>query len=79
MLVEELRKVAPAGSVTVVSYDGLKFALDCGVELWDYCETLSLQAVIRDHGTEKQKERLREKEIIAGRWASEINMSQESR
>jgi len=30
-LVAEIRKEAP-GRVTVVSYEGLKFALDCGIE-----------------------------------------------
>jgi hypothetical protein len=69
-VVKELRKDAP-GRVTVVSYDGLKFALDCGIDVWDYAETYTLQAVIRDHGTPAQKQRLKE-EIIAGRWATEI-------
>jgi hypothetical protein len=67
----ELRRLAPAGSVTIVSYDGLKFLLDCGIDCWDYAETLALQAVIRDHGTPRQKQRLQE-ELFAGRWASEI-------
>lgn len=65
-LVAEMRKDAP-GRVTVVSYSGLKFALDCGIDVWDYAETYTLQAVIRDHGTPAQKQRLKE-EIIAGRW-----------
>jgi hypothetical protein len=65
-----MRAVA-SGRVTVVSYDGLKFALDCGIDVWDYAETYTLQAVIRDHGTPAQKQRLKE-ELIAGRWSTEI-------
>jgi aryl-alcohol dehydrogenase-like predicted oxidoreductase len=57
--------------MTVVSYDGLKFALDCGIDVWDFAETYTLQAVIRDHGTPAQKQRLKE-ELIAGRWSTEI-------
>jgi hypothetical protein len=49
-LVAVIHKDAP-GRVTVVSYDGLKFALDCGIDVWDSAETYTLQAVIRDHGT----------------------------
>jgi hypothetical protein len=71
----ELRRIAPAGSVTIVSYDGLKFLLDCGIEAWDYAETWSLQAVIRDHGTPAQKQRLQE-EILASRWSTELMVSQ---
>ena len=52
-LVAEIRKDAP-GRVTVVSYDGLKFALDCGIDVWDFAETYTLQAVIRDHGTRRR-------------------------
>ena len=73
-LVAEIRKDAP-GRVTVVSYDGLKFALDCGIDVWDYAETMTLQAVIRDHGTPAQKQRLKE-ELIAGRWATEIMLAE---
>jgi hypothetical protein len=64
-LVAEIRKDA-LGRVTVVSYDGLKFALDCGIDAWDYAEMYTLQAVIRDRGTPAQKQRLKE-EILAGR------------
>jgi hypothetical protein len=71
-VVEEARKVAGPGRVTVVSYNGLKFALEAGIDVWEFAETLTLQAVIRDHGTPEQKQRLKE-EIIARRWASEIN------
>lgn len=69
-LVAEIRNAAP-GRVTVVSREGLKFALDCGIDVWDFAETYTLQAVIRDHGTPAQKQRLKE-EILAGRWATEI-------
>jgi hypothetical protein len=35
-------------------------ALDCGLGVWDYAESYALQAVIRDHGTPEQKQRLKE-------------------
>jgi len=69
-LVTELRKDAP-GRVTVVSYEGLKFAMDCGIDVWDYAETYTLQRLIADVGTPAQKQWLKE-EIIAGRWSTEI-------
>jgi len=38
-LVKEMRTVAGPGRVTVVTYDGLKFALDCGIDIIsDYAE-----------------------------------------
>jgi len=58
-LVSALRKVAP-GRVTVVSYEGLRFALECGIDVWECVDTITLQAVIRDHGTPAQKRRLQE-------------------
>jgi hypothetical protein len=58
-LVSALRKVAP-GRVTVVSYEGLRFALECSIDVWEFADTISLQAVIRDHGTPEQKRRLQE-------------------
>ena len=67
----EMRTVAAPGRVTTVSYDGLLFALQCGIDVWDYAEMYMLQAVIRDHGTDAQKQRLKE-EILAGRWSTEI-------
>jgi hypothetical protein len=77
-LVAEIRTVAPAGRVTVVSYNGLKFALDCGIDIIsDYAEMYTLQAVIRDHGTDAQKLRLKET-IIAGRWCTEIMLGDAS-
>jgi hypothetical protein len=58
-LVSALRKVAP-GRITVVSYEGLRFALECGIDVWEFADTVTLQAVIRDHGTPEQKQRLLE-------------------
>ena len=69
-LVAQLHREYP-GRVTTISYSGLKFALDCGIEVWDYCETLALAAVIANHGTAEQKIRLQQ-EIYAGRRASEM-------
>jgi hypothetical protein len=73
--VKEMRSVAP-GRVTVVTYEGLRFALACGLGVWDYAESYALQAVIRDHGTPKQKQRLRE-ELIARRWSEEIALAEQ--
>jgi hypothetical protein len=56
-VVKEMRKVAGPGRVTTVSYSGLKFALDCGID-------------VADHGTPEQKIRLQQ-EIFAGRRSSE--------
>ena len=72
-LVSTLRKDAP-GRVTVLTYEGLKFALECGIDCWEYWDSITFQAVIRDHGTPEQKQRLKE-EIIASTWGSEINKS----
>jgi hypothetical protein len=71
--VKELRTVAP-GRVTVVTYEGLQFALACGFDVWEYAESYALQAVIRDHGTPAQKQRLKE-ELIASRWATAIALA----
>jgi hypothetical protein len=35
--VNEMRKDAP-GRVAAVSYDGLNFELDCGIDVWDHAE-----------------------------------------
>lgn len=70
-LVKEMRKVAGPGRVTTVSYSGLKFALDCGIDVWDFAETYTLAAVIRDHGTSEQKIRLQQ-EIFASRRSTEL-------
>jgi hypothetical protein len=77
-LVKEMRTVADSGKVTVVSYNGLKFAMDCGIDVWDYAETLSLAAVIRDHGTPGQKIRLQQ-EIFAGRRSTELYFEEQRR
>ena len=77
-LVKEMRKVAGPGKVTTVSYSGLKFAMDCGIDVWDYAETLSLAAVIRDHGTPEQKIRLQQ-EIFAGRRSTELYFEEQQR
>jgi hypothetical protein len=73
-LVSELKKTAP-GRVRIANYDALKLALTLGEDdIWDFAETYTLQAVVRDHGTLEQQQRLRE-EIIAGRWATEIELA----
>jgi hypothetical protein len=72
--IQEFRKDFP-GQVTTVSYNGLKFALDCGIDVWDHAETYSLQAVIGDYGKPAQQQRLRE-EIHASRWSTELMVSQ---
>jgi hypothetical protein len=76
-LVADIRKDAP-GRVTVVSYEGLKFAMDCGINVWDYADTYSLQNVVRDFGTPKQKQRLKE-ELLARRWSEEIMLREANR
>lgn len=69
-LVAELRKIA---RVTVVpSYFELRAALARDdTNVWEFSETLTLAAVVKDWGTEKQRQRLRE-EILASRWCTEI-------
>ncbi len=69
-LVAELHKIA---RVTVVpSYAELRAALVRGdTNVWEFSETLTLAAVVKDWGTEKQRQRLRE-EILASRWCTEI-------
>jgi hypothetical protein len=49
--------------------------LDCGIEVWDYAETMTLQRLIADIGTPEQKLRLQQ-EIIAGRWSTEIFLAE---
>jgi hypothetical protein len=73
-LVAKMRKEFP-GRVTTVSYAGLKFALECGIDIIsDYAEMYTCQAVIRDCGTPAQKQRLKE-ELIASRWSTEIMLA----
>ena len=67
---KELRETFP-GRVTTVSYAGMKFAMECGIDVWEFAETYSLQAVIRDFGTPAQKQRLKE-EILAGRLSTDL-------
>ena len=55
-VVAEMRKIAQ-GRVTTVSYEGLRFALDCGIDVWDFAETYTLQRLIADVGTPSQKKR----------------------
>lgn len=71
-LVKEMRTVGGPGKVTVVTYDGLKFAMDCGIDIIsDYAEMYTCQAVVRDCGTPAQRQRLKEA-LIAGRWSADI-------
>ena len=62
-VIAELRRMLP-GRVTVVSYEGLKFAVEAGIDCWEFAHTDSFQEVIRDIGTPEQKQRL--EEILAG-------------
>jgi hypothetical protein len=61
-VIAELRRKFP-GRVTVVSYEGLKFAIQSGIDVWEHWRTDSFQDVIRDIGCPEQKERL--KNLIA--------------
>ena len=56
-LIAKLRRELP-GRVTVVSYEGLKFAVEAGIDCWEFVLTDSFQEVIRDIGTPEQKLRL---------------------
>lgn len=58
-LIADLRRQFP-GRVTTVSYAGLKFAVEAGIDCWEFAWTYSFQAVIRDIGTPEQKQRLAE-------------------
>lgn len=70
-LVAVMRREFP-GQVTVVSYAGLKWMLDHNMsDVWDFAETLTLAAVVRDCGTTAHKLRLAQ-EIQASRWSTEI-------
>ncbi len=78
-LVKEMRTVAGPGKVTVVSYDGLKFAMDCGIDIIsDFAEMYCCQAVIADHGTPEQNIRLQQ-EIFAGRRSTELYFEDQRR
>jgi hypothetical protein len=60
--VDEIRAVAP-GRVTVVSYAGLKFARECGIDCWEFAATISFQHVIHDYGTPEEQKRLRDLKV----------------
>ena len=58
-LVNDARKDNP-GRVTVVSYAGIKFARDCGIDCWHLSGSMTFQKVIHDHGGDEEKQRLRD-------------------
>jgi hypothetical protein len=60
--VKAIRKDAP-GRVTVVSYEGVRFARSVGIDCWDLAATMSFQRVIHDYGTPEEKQRLREMKV----------------
>jgi hypothetical protein len=61
-LVAEMRREFP-GRLTVVSYAGLKFARECGIDCWDFAATLAFQHLIHDCGTEEEQQRLRDMKV----------------
>jgi hypothetical protein len=61
-LLSELRKENP-GRVTVVSYAGIKFARDCGIDVWYLAGSMCFQHVIHDHGTPEEEQRLRDMKV----------------
>jgi hypothetical protein len=63
--VKELRREFP-GQVTVVNYAGIKFARDCGIDVWHLAGAMCFQHVIHDHGTAEEKQRLRDLKV--GYW-----------
>lgn len=65
-VVSELRKENP-GRVTVVSYAGIKFARECGIDCWHLAGSMAFQHVIHDFGTPEEKQRLRDLKV--GYWA----------
>jgi hypothetical protein len=65
-----MRAVA-TGRITVVTYEGLQFALACGVDVWDYAESYALQRWIAEEDAPAQQQRLVEA-LIARQWATEI-------
>ena len=58
-LVTTLQKSHP-GCVTVVSYESIKFARDCGIDCWHLAGSMSFQRVIHLHGSDEEKQRLRD-------------------
>ena len=68
---KEMRTI-PSGRVTVVSYSGLKFARERGIDIIsDYAEMYTCQRLIADVDTSAEKLRLKET-ILAMRWSTEI-------
>ena len=61
-LVKEMRTVAP-GRVTVVSYKGIRFARECGIDCWHLAGTMAFQNWIHDHGTPEEQQRLRDMKV----------------
>jgi hypothetical protein len=56
--VSGLQKSHP-GRVTVVSYESVKFARDCGIDCWHLAGSMAFQKVIHMHGSDEEKRRLR--------------------
>ncbi len=66
------RQEFPGRVTAVPSYDEMNAVLARGDNsIFNLCETLTLAAVVRDHGTPAQKLRLAQ-EIQASRWTTEI-------
>jgi hypothetical protein len=61
-VVSELRQEFP-GQVTVVSYAGIKFARDAGIDCWHLAGSMSFQHIIHDFGTPEEKQRLRDLKV----------------
>ncbi len=63
-LIEMMQKEYP-GRVKVASYADFKFQHDCGIALdFDlYGGSLVFQHFIRDHGTDEEKQRLRDMKV----------------
>jgi hypothetical protein len=61
-LVEALREGHP-GQVTVMSYESVKFARDCGIDCWHLAGSMTFQKVIHIHGSEEEKQRLRDLKV----------------
>lgn len=57
-----LRQDAP-GRVTVVSYVGIKFARDAGIDVWHLAGSMAFQHVIHDHGSAEEQQRLRDMKV----------------
>ena len=64
-LVTDVRKEL-TDTVTAVSYDGVKFARDAGIDCWHLAGSMCFQHVIHNYGTPEEKQRLRELKV--GYW-----------